>query len=230
MIISTPGRLIDLVSKSFLNLDSVSTLIIDEFDKMLDSTFWPQLNFINSLLPCPDLCQRALFSASFANKVRPFVDQIFNHSNKEKLFATIKECELAAGFRSKISAYSLLILGRLNGVREEVREKFEFVSGELEKERWLNRKLRELVVEGKMIVFVNSKSRALEVQSLIQKTLKLKVPCIYGDMFTTERHQILQDFRKESDVLIATDVLGRGIDVKEVRYTLFFCNLQKKCY
>ena len=217
VVISTPGRLIDLVTKSFLTLDSISCLMIDEFDKMLDSTFWPQLNFINSLLPCPSLCQRALFSASFARKVRPFVDQIFNHSNKEKIYASIKECEQAIGFETKVDSYSLLILGKLNRVREEVNEKFVIVKNDGEKEHWLHVNLRELVTHGKIIIFVNQKKRALEVQGFLMKNLNLKVPCIYGDMYTVERHQVLETFRKESDVLISTDVLGRGIDVKEVQ-------------
>jgi superfamily II DNA/RNA helicase len=217
LVISTPGRLIDLVSKAFLSLDTVTTLIIDEFDKMLDSTFWPQLNFINSLLPSPNICQRALFSASFASKVRPYVDQIFNHTNTEKLFEMIKCCEETVGYKRQIDQYSLLILGNLNEVRKEVEEKFIFIKSEIEKEHWLVSKIRALVVQGKIIIFVNSKKRAVKVQEIIEKNLHLKVPCIYGDMFTLERHKILKAFREESDVLISTDVLGRGIDVKEVK-------------
>lgn len=216
-MVSTPGRLIDLVLKSFLTLDSVTCLVIDEFDKMLDSTFWAQLNFINSLLPSPNLCQRTLFSASFARKVRPYVDQIFNHSNSEQLYESIKLCEEAVGFRRKIDNYSLLVLGKLNQVREEVSEEFVFVGGEAEKERWLVSQIRKLVSEGKLIIFVNSQERTLRIQELIQKHLNLQVPAIHGNMFTLERHKILSSFRTESDVLISTNVLGRGIDVKQIQ-------------
>jgi superfamily II DNA/RNA helicase len=183
---------------------------------MLDSTFWPQLNFINSLLPSPALCQRALFSASFARKVRPYVDQIFNHCNQEKLYENIKECERAIGFDTKIRSYSLLILGKLNRLRDEVTEKFVALNNDAGKQQWLQIHLKQMVVDGKIIIFVNQKTRALEVQEFIKKNLNLKVPCIYGDMYTVERHQVLQTFRKDSDVLISTDVLGRGIDVREV--------------
>lgn len=219
LVVSTPGRLIDLVLKGFLTLDSVTCLVIDEFDKMLDSTFWAQLNFINSLLPSPSICQRTLFSASFARKVRPYVDQIFNHSNREALYESIKLCEEAVGFERKIGDYSLLVLGKLNEVREEVQEEFVFVGGESEKERWLVAQVRRLVAQGKLIIFVNTQERTLKIQELIQKHLNLKVPAIHGNMFTLERHRILSAFRAESDVLISTNVLGRGIDVKQVRYS-----------
>ena len=216
-MISTPGRLIDLLLKNFLSLDTVTTLIIDEFDKMLDQTFWPQINLINSLLPGPQFCQRTLYSASYASNVRSFVDQIFNHHSSEVIFENIKKCEDHISLKRKLESYQLLVIGHMNKVRNEVIEQFVILNSEQTKEHWLVENVKELVTRGKVLIFVNSKLRAHQVHQFFKKSLNLEVPFIYGDMFTFQRHQILEDFRNDSDVLIATDVLGRGIDIQAIQ-------------
>ena len=234
LVVSTPGRLIDLLNKQFLTLDTVSTLIIDEFDKMLDPSFWPQINFINSLLPNSNFCQKTLFSASFAPQVRSFVCEIFNPFNLEPAFEAVKQAEQIAfetlqnsqpqdstsekeEYCELISGYDLLVIGGLNKVKQVVKEEFVVVQNDSQKFAWLKDKIKELVLKGKVLIFVNSKSRAVQIQKSLRKSLLLEIPCIYGDLFTFQRHQILQDFRNDSDVLISTDVLGRGIDIQDIQ-------------
>ena len=221
VIVSTPGRLIDLLFKDFLSLNTVSTLVIDEFDKMLDQSFWPQINFINSLLPGPEFCQRTLFSASFQPNVRSFVDQIFNHHSTEPCYELIKSCEDQINPDRKLRDYKLLIMGTLNKVKTQVIEEFIILQSEAAKEKWLVDNLRKLVTSGKVLIFINTKDRAHDIHKLIKQNLNLEVPFLYGDMFTYERHMILEDFRKDSDVLISTDVLGRGIDIEQIQYLIY---------
>ena len=217
IIVTTPGRLIDLLNKNFLHLNFVTCLVIDEFDKMLAQSFWPQVNFINSLLPGPEFCQKALFSASFDPKIRSFVDQLFNPRSNEQIFHNIKDCEMQITNNNRIENYYLLTVGSLNKVKEEVKEEFEVLSNEEMKKDWLKNKIRELVVNGKILIFVNNQKKAEVLNSYLKKELNLEVPYLYGKLTSYERHNILKDFKQDSDVLISTDVLGRGIDIENIQ-------------
>lgn len=192
-------------------------MVIDEFDKMLSQSFWPQVNFINSLLPGPEFCQKALFSASFDPKIRSFVDQLFNHHSNEEIYQTIKSCEQQISSYTRVDKYHLLTVGTLNKVKSQVVEQFEILESENKKLEWLRDKIRELVVQGKILIFVNDQKKAELIHSFLKKQLNLEVPFIYGKMTSFERHGILKNFKSDSDVLISTDLLGRGIDIENVQ-------------
>ena len=191
LLISTPMALSTLSSAESL-LSGVRTVVLDEVDKLFEDSFSDSyLEQVNRVLSaCPPGCQKALFSATVTPKV-------------EELAASL----LAPGHRH-------LRIGSPNATAN-IHQKLEFVGSEEGKMV----ALRTLMSEGlrpPVLLFVQSKERAKELfEELVFDGLRVGV--VHSDLRKEERATVVQQFRSgELWVLIATDLLSRGLDFPHV--------------
>jgi superfamily II DNA/RNA helicase len=187
ILLATPGRMVQLIDKQLIDLTDVRMLIFDEADQMLDQGFLPDSNFI--VESCPKNPQMALFSAT----VSPAVQELMN-----TLFAS------AEVIRSEGSGKTVASLVTKNVLVKDGK-------------RWpsLERILGQRT-EGGTLVFTNTREQC---DKLAQDLTEKGFPCgIYrGEMDKNKRRLSLREFRDgKFDLLIATDLAGRGLDLEHV--------------
>ena len=187
IVIATPGRLLDHVQQKTINLSQVQMLVMDEADRMLDMGFLPDLQRIINLLPKNR--QSLMFSATFSQEIK-------------KLAATFLRNPLTIEVaRSNATAENVTqILYQVQ--EEEKRDAVSFIIRE--------RHLKQV------IVFSNTKIGASRLAVHLVKT-GVKASAIHGDKSQSERMAALESFKRgEIEVLVATDVAARGLDIAEL--------------
>ena len=191
LLIATPGRLIDLIEQGAADLSHVETLVLDEADRMLDMGFAPAMRRIVSKTPASR--QTLLFSATLDDNVLANVKSLVN----DPVRVEIAHKGTAA---QTIDQYVL-------GVSE--REKVRILTDVLKQEG-----------SKRVIVFCRGKHRADMVCRKLTKAGISAAP-IHGNRSQNQREAALRRFATgEADVLVATDVLARGIDIAEVSYVV----------
>ena len=187
IVIATPGRLLDHVQQKTLNLSQTQILVMDEADRMLDMGFLPDLQRIINLLPKQR--QNLMFSATFSGEIKKLAGSFLNNP------VTI---EVA---RSNQTA------DRVTQVVYKVAEdaKRDVVSHLIR-----NRHLKQV------LVFSNTKIGASRLARELEKS-GVKASAIHGDKTQSERMAALDAFKSgEIDVLVATDVAARGLDISDL--------------
>merc|ERR1719510_367586 len=197
IIIATPGRLNDLVQAGFIKVESITFLILDEADRMLDMGFEPQIRKI--LLDIRPDRQTVMTSATWPAGVRRMATTYMN--NPVTIF--IGSLDLAA----------------VHSVSQEV----VFIDGgEEEKREILMEFFSHMEPDDKVMVFVGKKTRADDISS----NLALQnVACqsIHGDREQSYREQALRDLKDGTvRIMIATDVASRGIDIQDITHIINF--------
>ncbi len=193
VLVATPGRLVDLIEQGVADLSGVGVLVIDEADRMLDMGFLPAMRKIVGQTPSDR--QTMLFSA------------------------TLDESSIG-GIRDLVRDPSIVEISHKGTVAETI-DQFELpVSLEAKN----NLLAPVLLAEGPqhVIVFCRTKHRA---DACCRRLRRAGVSCapIHGNRSQNQRERALASFRSgEVDVLVATDVLARGIDVSDVRYVVNF--------
>lgn len=191
VLIATPGRLCDLIQRGVVNLGSIEVLVLDEADRMLDMGFLPDVRKIVELVPAER--QTLLFSATIDKSVR---------NNLSGLLTDPEVIQIAQrGETSKIVDQYLLPVSQ--------KEKPELLKCLLDEKG-----------HDKVIVFARTKVRAEGVAKML-KDADYKVECIHSDKTQGQRRNALNCFRKgRADIIVATDVLARGIDIPSVDYVV----------
>ncbi len=187
IVIATPGRLLDHVQQKTINLSQVQILVMDEADRMLDMGFLPDLQRIINLLPKQR--QSLMFSATFSQEIK-------------KLAATfLRNPQTIEVARSNATAENVTqILYQVP--EDEKRDAVSFIIRE--------RNLKQV------IVFSNTKIGASRLAVHLAKT-GVKASAIHGDKSQQERMAALEAFKRgEIEVLVATDVAARGLDIAEL--------------
>lgn len=187
IIVGTPGRVMDHMRRHTLKLQSLKMLILDEADEMLNMGFREDIDVILEELPKER--QTLLFSATISREIKEITKLYQN--NPEHIVTAHKELTIPS-----IEQFYL-----------EVRE-----SSKLE--------LLCRLVDAKNIklgmVFCNTKKKVDELTSALQ-TRGYSAEALHGDMKQTERDRVMSKFRKgHIDLLVATDVAARGIDVNDI--------------
>ena len=191
VLIATPGRLIDLIDQGAANLSDVSVLVLDEADRMLDMGFAPAMRRIVSKTPATR--QTLLFSATLGDDVLSTTKELV----KDPIRVEIAHKGTAA---QTIDQYVL-------GVAEK--EKVRILTDVLKREG-----------SKRVIVFCRGKYRADMVCRKLNK-VGIIAAAIHGNRTQGQRETALRRFTNgEADVLVATDVLARGIDIAEVSYVV----------
>jgi len=187
VLIATPGRLLDHIEAKNAVLNQVEYVVLDEADRMLDIGFLPDLQRILSYLP--KARQTLLFSATFSPEIK----------------------KLAASY---LQNPELVEVARPNATASTVEQRFYSVADD--DKRYVIRQLlrdRELA---QAIVFVNSKLGCARLARAFERD-GLKTQALHGDKSQDERLKALAAFKAgEVDLLVATDVAARGLDIADL--------------
>lgn len=190
VICACPGRLLDLLGRGFVDLSRIEILILDEADHMFDMGFLPDIRKIITNLPAKR--QNLLFAATMPKEIRKLAEQI-----------------LITPFVSEIdhSMPAKTIEHALYPVREK--RKIEM----------LRHFLRQDDFES-AIVFTRTKRRARQLAQKLEKDGH-KAIALQGNMSQNQRDRAMNGFRKRKyDIMVATDVAARGIDVQSVSHVI----------
>jgi ATP-dependent RNA helicase RhlE len=190
LIIATPGRLIAHLQMGYVNLDEVEFLILDEADRMLDMGFYDDLMSIITKLPAKR--QNLMFSATMPPKIRELANKILNNPDQVNL-ALSKPAEGVLQ-----SAYLVYDSQKLPLIKHLLKDK-DLPS---------------------IIIFCSRKNTVREINRELQKG-GFKSRAISSDLEQNEREEVLLAFRnRKLQILVATDVLSRGIDIKDINLVI----------
>ncbi|MCU4676888.1 ATP-dependent RNA helicase DbpA [Catenovulum sp. 2E275] len=187
IIVGTPGRIVDHLERATLTLDNVDTLVLDEADRMLEMGFQDALDAVIAAIPVER--QTLLFSATYDNKIKSIANAFMKQPQMIEVKADIKA--------DNISQY------------------FYPVDGGGQRANHLKRIL--LIHQPQSaIVFCNTKREVQAVQDSLAD-FGFSVVSLHGDLEQKDRDQALILFsHKSANVLVATDVAARGIDIDSV--------------
>ncbi|XP_070415023.1 probable ATP-dependent RNA helicase DDX43 [Equus przewalskii] len=191
IIIATPGRLNDLQMNNFVNLKSVTYLVLDEADKMLDMGFEPQIMKI--LLDVRPDRQTVMTSATWPYSVRRLAQSYL----KEPMIVYVGTLDLVA----------------VSTVKQNI-----IVTTEEEKRSHIQTFLESMSPKDKVIVFVSRKAVADHLSSdlILQH---ISVESLHGNREQSDRERALENFKTgKVRILIATDLASRGLDVHDVTH------------
>jgi len=192
IIIATPGRLIAHLNQGYVKFKTVKHLILDEADRMLDMGFSDDLNRIISFLPKQR--QTLMFSATMPPKIRTLASKILQQPVEINI-AVSKPAEgvLQAAYMVQNDKKVDLIKYLLAG-----------------------KKLKTI------IIFSSTKHKVKELEKELKK-LKMNTSAIHSDLTQDQRNEVLRNFKsKKLQILVATDILSRGIDIDSIELVINF--------
>ncbi len=196
IIVATPGRLYDLVLSRALQLKAVGKLIIDEVDVMLDFGFRFQLKNIFELLP--ERRQNIMFSATMTEEVASLIQDYFNAP------ATV----------------SIAVSGTpLDNIKQQAYPIVNFNT----KANLLVHLLYDKIEHQKVLVFVSNKKSADVIFELLEEAFGTKVAIIHSNKSQNYRIRSIQEFDEGATrILVATDVIARGLDFSGITHVINF--------
>ena len=188
ILVATPGRLLDLMQHRYLSLKSVTAAVLDEADKMLDMGFYKDVRkILDSLKGLKQMC---MFSATISREVMD-IGWLYQRDPEEITVLPVEDSE------PKIDQYSIQCIGR---------EKIEIIL----------RLMKQFSVS-RAIIFCNTKYTTGMVSEQLHAQ-GLNTACLHGDMRQSERNKIMEQYKEgKIDILVATDVAARGIDVSDIQ-------------
>lgn len=193
IIIGTPGRLLDHINRKTIRLDDVQTIVLDEADEMLDMGFMEDIQTILKLVP--EERQTMLFSATMPPNIQRLAQQFL----KNPQHVSVIPKQISAPLIDQ--AY----------IEVPERQKFEALS-----------RLIDMESPDLAIVFGRTKRRVDELAEGLQKR-GYSADGLHGDLSQNQRDAVMRKFRDGSiDVLVATDVAARGLDVSGVTHVINF--------
>lgn len=186
VIIATPGRLISHISMGNIDLSKVSFFVLDEADRMLDMGFSDDIMKIASKLP--KTCQTIMFSATMPKDIEKLAQTLLKNPVEIKL-AVSKPAE-----KIQQSAYLCYETQKLSIIQDI------FKAGDLKR----------------VIIFSGSKMKVKQINQALQH-MKINSGEMHSDLDQAQRDEIMFKFKSgQIDVLVATDILSRGIDIDDI--------------
>lgn len=204
IVVGTPGRLIDLCNRKVLDISHVHALVLDEADEMLDLGFLPDVETL--LRKTPETRQTMLFSATMPSAIVALARMHMRHPMNIRAESSYENATVPATAQ------------------------FIYQCHDLDKPEIIGRILQAEDVE-KIIVFTRTKRQAQRVaDDLVERGFKASP--LHGDMAQVAREKALTKFREDKiQVLVATDVAARGIDVRGVSHVInYTCPEDDKTY
>ena len=187
IVVATPGRLMDHYRHHALDLSQVTTIVLDEADEMLNMGFYKDVRGIIDLLKHRE--SLSMFSATISREVLD-IGWLYQHNAAEVDVQPVQESS------PKIAQYKLLTTGR-----DKLADLAQFIISKDYK---------------RVMAFCNTKYNTGMLANQLAR-LHFNVDCLHGDLSQAERNRIMQRFKAgEINVLVATDVAARGIDVSDV--------------
>ena len=187
IVVATPGKLISHLNLGYVKFDQVTHLILDEADRMLDMNFYDDIKKIITYLP--NLEQTSMFSATMAPKIEKLAKSILNEPKRITLELAKPSEKISQEVYRVEEGYKSELIGKLISRYEA----FESI-----------------------LIFSSTKKKVSEIVRSLKK-VGLQAQGISSMLDQDERERILLKFRaKKLRILVATDVLSRGIDIKDI--------------
>lgn len=194
IIVSTPGRLLDLALNGYLALKDVKKLVIDEVDEMLDLGFRPQLTQLLEILPPKK--QSLMFSATLSDDIEYFILDFFVDPIKVEAAPAGTPIEKIAQTAIEIPNFHT----KIAYLKEQIENNTDYT---------------------KVLIFVDSKKKADLVFEQLSENPNLSVGVIHSNKSQNLRFNTVTDFKNGNiKFLIATDLISRGIDISEVSHVI----------
>lgn len=191
VVVGTPGRVIDHLNKGTLDLSQLKTLVLDEADEMLRMGFIDDVESI--LQKTPETRQTALFSATMPTPIKRIAQTYLHHPAE-------------------------VIIAAKTGTADNIRQRYWLVSG-MHKLDALTRILEAETFDG-MIIFTRTKLGTEELASKLQAR-GFSAAAINGDIVQQQRERTIEQLKEgKIDILVATDVAARGLDVERISHVI----------
>jgi ATP-dependent RNA helicase RhlE len=192
IVVACPGRLLDHLGDGNIDLSRVETLVLDEADRMCDMGFLPDIRRIIQKLPAKR--QTLFFSATMPKDIRSLADSILSNP------ATIQ-----IGATAPVETVSHALYPAADGLKTKL----------------LTTVLKETAT-GRVLVFTRTKHRARSLAAHLEKS-SFRVSALQGNMTQNKRQSAINGFRNGTfDILVATDIAARGIDVSDISHVINF--------
>lgn len=192
IVIACPGRLLDLIYDGAIDLSCVEMLVLDEADRMCDMGFLPDIRRILKLLPAQR--QTLFFSATMPEEIRKLAGNIL----KDPVTVQVDKA-------APVKTVSHALYPVPNSLKED-----------------LLLAMLQQTPTGRVLIFTRTKFRARNLARKMEKR-GYHVAALQGNMSQNQRQQAINGFRDgRYDVLVATDVAARGIDVSEISHVINF--------
>lgn len=193
IVVGTPGRVIDLMERGALKLDNIEFAILDEADEMLDMGFVEDIETI--LAATPEEKRMLMFSATVPPEARKIAERFMK--NAQYIKAPVSQSEQAAPLTEQWAC--------------EVRREDKF-----------NALKRILHAEGRIyaMIFCRTRTDVDELTLNLQKN-KFRAEALHGELTQNQRTRVIEQFKsRRFDMLVATDVAARGIDVNDLTHVI----------
>nr|XP_034369535.1 probable ATP-dependent RNA helicase DDX59 isoform X2 [Arvicanthis niloticus] len=196
VIIATPGRLLDIIKQSSVSLGSIKTVVVDEADTMLKMGFQQQV--LDVLEHTPGDCQTILVSATIPDSIEQLSDQLLHNPVR-------------------------IITGDKNLPCSSVRQIILWVEDPAKKKKLFEILNDQKLFKPPVLVFVDCKLGADLLSEAVQKITGLNSTSIHSEKSQVERRDILKGLLEgEYEVVVSTGVLGRGLDLVNVKLVVNF--------
>ena len=194
VIVSTPGRFLDIYSRGYIDVKRLKHIVLDEADRMMDMGFMPQIRKVQEVVPTKR--QNILFSATFPSRVE-------NLAKEFLLWPTRIEVTTESTAAVTITQYKLPLPNH--------RTKIAFIE-------WY---VREKLKDDRLLIFTRRKEEAENLFKYLDRSFDTEVRAVHSNKGQNTRINSMQDFRTGAvQILIATDVASRGIDVPETKWVI----------
>jgi len=190
IVVACPGRLLDIVGDRAINLSNVEVLVLDEADRMCDMGFLPDIRRIIKLLPTKR--QTLFFSATMPKDIRNLADTILTNPVTVQI-----------GMIAPAETVSHALYPVTQGLKKPLL--FEMLNQ---------------TATSRVLIFTRTKRRARFLARDLEKR-KFRVSALQGNMSQNKRQQAINGFKNgRYDILVATDIAARGIDVSEISHVI----------
>ena len=192
IVIATPGRLLSYIKLGVVDLSSVSFFVLDEADRMLDLGFYDDIMQVYNQLP--RTCQTVMFSATMPPKIRTLANHILKNP---------EEVEIA-----------------ISRPRESIMQT-AYICYNMQKVKIIE-DLFSTSRPKRVIIFSSSKMNVKDLAKTLKRQ-KFNVEEMHSDLEQSKREEVMRDFKNgKIDILVATDVVARGIDITDIRLVINF--------
>lgn len=194
LIVTTPGRFLEIYSRGHIETKKIKHIVLDEADRMMDMGFMPQIRQVQEVIP--NKRQNILFSATFPPRVERLADEFL-------LWPTRIEVTPESTPVSTVTQFKLAL--------PNLRTKIAFIE-------WY---VREKLGEDRLLVFTRRKEEAENLYKFLQRTFEIGIRAVHSNKGQNSRINAMNEFRSgDVQILIATDVASRGIDVPETQWVI----------
>ncbi|MGM9796812.1 MAG: DEAD/DEAH box helicase [Parabacteroides sp.] len=192
IVIATPGRLLSHIKLGTVDLSEVSFFVLDEADRMLDMGFYDDIMQVHKQLPTD--CQTIMFSATMPPKIRALAQSILKDP---------EEVQIA-----------------ISRPPESIMQT-AYICYEMQKIKILEKLFLESHPQ-RIIIFSSSKMKVKELATTLRR-MKFNVAAMHSDLEQSQREEVMKEFKSgHVDILVATDVVSRGIDISDIKLVVNF--------